>query len=51
MKVAERSRAELAQQLMDANATLLDDAEIFDKALQAVIGNLRHMRDQSPQPH
>lgn len=51
MKVAERSRAELAQQLMDANTTLLDDAEIFDKALQAVIGNLRHMRDHSPQTH
>jgi len=50
MKVAERSRHELAQELMDAKTTLLDDAEIFDKALQAVIGNLRHMREQNPQP-
>jgi len=30
---------------------LLDEAEIFDKALQAVIGNLRHMRDQNPPLH
>ena len=50
MKVAERSRAELARELMEAKTTLLDDAEIFDKALQAVIGNLRHMRDQIPIP-
>ena len=50
MKVAERSRAALAQELMEAKTTLLDDAEIFDKALQAVIGNLRHMRDQIPSP-
>jgi Protein of unknown function (DUF1631) len=50
MKVAERSRDELAQELMDSKTTLLDDAEIFDKALQAVIGNLRHMRDQSSLP-
>ena len=50
MKVAERSRAEIARELMDAKTTLLDDTEIFDKALQAVIGNLRHMRNQSPPP-
>lgn len=48
MKVAERSRAELGQELLEARTTMLDEAEIFDKALQAVIGNLRHMRDQNP---
>jgi hypothetical protein len=47
MKVAERSRAELGEQLVSGNTTALDDNQIFDKALQAVIGNLRHMREQS----
>ncbi len=51
MKVAERSRTELGQELLDAKATLLDETEIFDKALQAVIGNLRHMRDKNPPLH
>jgi len=51
MKVAERSRTELGQDLLNAKTTLLDEAEIFDKALQAVIGNLRHMRDQNPPLH
>jgi hypothetical protein len=48
MKVAERSRAELGRELLEGKTTLLDEAEIFDKALQAVIGNLRQMREQSP---
>ena len=51
MKVAERSKVDLARELAAGTATLLDEAEIFDKALQAVIGNLRQMREQSPTAH
>lgn len=47
MKVAERNRAQLGEQLLSGATTALDDNQIFDKALQAVIGNLRHMREQS----
>jgi len=47
MKVAERSRRQLGTELQSGAATMLDEAEIFDKALQAVIGNLRHMRERS----
>ncbi len=47
MKVAERSRVVLGHELMSGASTILDDNQIFDRALQAVIGNLRHMREQS----
>lgn len=46
MKVAERNRAELGKELLAGSTTILDDNQIFDKALQAVIGNLREMRQQ-----
>ncbi|MEZ5597719.1 MAG: DUF1631 domain-containing protein [Pseudomonadales bacterium] len=51
MKVAERHRRELAGELNSGKAVLLDDAEIFDKALQAVIGNLRQLREQHAPVH
>lgn len=50
MKVAERSRADLGNELKSGSTCVLDDSQIFDKALQAVIGNLRHMREQAA-PH
>jgi hypothetical protein len=47
MKVADRTRAELGKELLASSTTVLDDNQIFDKALQAVIGNLREMRQQT----
>ena len=44
MKVAERSRVQLAASVSSGDALVLDDAEVFDKALEAVIGNLRQLR-------
>jgi len=46
MKVAERSRVDLGKELISGKTAVLDDNQIFDKALQAVIGNLREMRQQ-----
>ncbi len=44
MKVAEKSRMALARDLQDERLVLLDDSQVFDRALQAVIGNLRQMQ-------
>ncbi len=44
MKVAERSRMELATQLQDGCMRILNDTQVFDRALQSVIGNLRQMQ-------
>ncbi len=44
MKVAERSRMQLAMDLQDKKLTVLNDSQVFDRALQAVIGNLREMQ-------
>ena len=44
MKVAERSRMQLAMDLQEENLTVLNDSQVFDRALQAVIGNLREMQ-------
>ncbi len=41
MKVAERTRAELAAALDAEQLVIVDDAEVFERALQAVIGDLR----------
>ena len=46
MKVAERSRIQLGVGLGNGQITVLDESEVFDKALEAVIGNLRHLRAQ-----
>lgn len=44
MKVAERTRMQLAMDLQDEKLTVLNDSQVFDRALQAVIGNLREMQ-------
>ena len=49
MKVAERSRMGLAVELKRNALTVLEESQVFDRALQAVIGNLRQMHRQ-PEP-
>jgi hypothetical protein len=44
MKVLERSRLELARALQDGHMRILNDTQVFDRALQTVIGNLRQMQ-------
>jgi len=46
MKVAEKSRMELARELQDDKLVMLNDSQVFDRALQAVIGNLRQIQSQ-----
>jgi hypothetical protein len=49
MKVLEKSRMGLAVDLKRKALTVLQESQVFDRALQAVIGNLREMhRDPSP---
>jgi hypothetical protein len=43
MKVAERSRRGLAIELKQKTLSILEESQVFDRALQAVIGNLRQM--------
>ena len=43
MKVAEKSQLGLAANLDDGALTILAESQVFDRALQAVIGNLRQM--------
>ena len=49
MKVAEKTRMALAVELKRKSVTPLDEAQVFDRALEAVIGNLRQMQ-QKPVP-
>jgi len=44
MKVAEKSRKELAVALQQGHFSILDDGMLFDRALESVIGNLRQSR-------
>ena len=44
MKVAERNRMQLAMELQEEKLTVLNDSQVFDRALQAVIGNLRELQ-------
>lgn len=46
MKVAEKTRMELARELQDDKLVVLNDSQVFDRALQAVIGNLRQIQRQ-----
>jgi hypothetical protein len=48
MKVAERTRVELARDLQQERLVVLNDSEVFDRALQAVIGNLRKVQRHRP---
>jgi hypothetical protein len=38
---------ELARDLQDDRLLMLNDAQVFDRALQAVIGNLRQIQEPS----
>ena len=49
MKVAERSRMALAVALETKRLTILEESQVFDRALQAVIGNLRNMHRDKDQ--
>lgn len=49
MKVAEYGRLELAELVAAQALTLLDESEVFDRALQAVVGNLRKMQNEPVQ--
>lgn len=44
VKVTEKTRQELAVELRSGEMRLLDDALLFDRALESVIGNLRDMK-------
>jgi hypothetical protein len=46
MKVAEYGRLELAELVAAQALSLLDESEVFDRALQAVVGNLRKMQNE-----
>ncbi len=41
-KVAELSRRELIDRLQQGTVVLLEDAQLFDRALESIISNLRH---------
>ena len=46
MKVAEKTRMALAVELKRRSIAVLDESQVFDRALEAVIGNLRQMQRQ-----
>jgi hypothetical protein len=49
MKVLEQSRMQLAVLLKEQRMNLIDESQVFDRALQSVIGNLRQMQqDRTP---
>lgn len=45
MKVAEKTRSGLAQEMREGVLNILDDSLLFDRALESVIGHLREMKD------
>jgi hypothetical protein len=47
MKVAEETRASLAESLKSGRLRVLDDGMLFDRALEAVIGSLREKRSST----
>lgn len=46
MKVLEQSRMQLAVLLKEQRLNLIDESQVFDRALQSVIGNLRQMQQE-----
>jgi septum formation inhibitor-activating ATPase MinD len=44
MKVIERSRTDLALELRNGVARVLDDTLLFERALESVIGNLKRLK-------
>lgn len=45
MKIAEKTRPVLIQELREGQLRVLDDTLLFDRALESVIGHLREMKD------
>jgi hypothetical protein len=50
MKVRELTRMALAIEIENGTVTILEESQVFDRALEAVIGNLRQMHQQPPKP-
>jgi hypothetical protein len=48
MKVRELTRMALAVEIKNETMTVLDESQVFDRALEAVIGNLRQMHGKTP---
>jgi hypothetical protein len=46
VKVAERSRDQLVDDLFAGEIVILENSQLFDRALQSVIGNLRELKSQ-----
>ncbi len=46
MKVLQKNRMEMACLVKDGDLKLIDESQVFDRALQSVIGNLRQMQRQ-----
>ena len=46
MKVLQKNRMEMACLIKDGKLKLIDESQVFDRALQSVIGNLRQMQRQ-----
>lgn len=44
MKVAEKNRLQLAGLLKEQRLSVIDESQVFDRALQSVIGNLRDLQ-------
>jgi len=49
MKVLEKSQAELADLVEEEQLKRIDESQVFDRALQSVIGNLRQMQRERSQ--
>lgn len=49
MKVLEKSQAELADLVQEEQLKRIDESQVFDRALQSVIGNLRQMQRERAQ--
>jgi len=47
VKVAEKSLGQLVEELSAGRIKILEDAHLFDRALESVIGNLRDIKDQT----
>jgi hypothetical protein len=48
MKVRELARMALAVEIKNQTLTVLEESQVFDRALEAVIGNLRQLHRQAP---
>ncbi len=49
MKVLEQTRVELATLVEQERLNVIDESQVFDRALQSVIGNLRKMQQGRPE--